>query len=113
MIQAFAQTEVPTQDIEQRRLFLSQLTQCQAALQVCDSVRHALRPQTYANLPSDVKRLYEEAGLNSETLTNKSLLWSLQILELLISNNEQAEEALQKGRLVEVLGEVLILNGWG
>ena len=47
-----------------------------------------MRPRAYYDLPEDLRHFYEEAGLSKEAITNKSLLWPLKALELLVSNNE-------------------------
>jgi len=57
--------------------------------------------------------LYDEAGLTSDIITGTALQWPLRILELLISNDEQAKESLDKGHIVETLSEILIMYGWG
>ena len=78
-----------------------------------NAIRHALRPQAYANLPDDLRRFNDEAGLSKEAITNRALVWPLKVLELLVSNNEQARDSLEEARLVESLNEILVLNGWG
>lgn len=42
----------------------------------------------------------------------KALKWPMQILELLICNNEQAVLALREARVVEALGQILVMFGW-
>ena len=72
-----------------------------------------MRPHAYYDLPEDLRHYYEEAGLSKEAITNKALIWPLKVLELLVSNNEQAEICLRSGHLVKLLSQVLILHGWG
>ena len=64
-------------------------------------------------MPEDLRHYYEEAGLSKEVITDKALVWPLRVLELLVSNNEQAENCLRGGNLVQLLSQVLILQGWG
>ena len=113
MVEAFSQTEIPHDDIDHRRHYVSQITQTKAAVKVSNAIRHALRPQAYADLPDDLRRFNDEAGLNKETITNRALVWPLKVLELLVSNNEQARDSLEEAKLVESLNEILVLNGWG
>ena len=72
-----------------------------------------MRPHAYYDLPEDLRHYYEEAGLSKEAITNKSLVWPLKVLEILVSNNEQAEICLRNGNLVKLLSQVLIMHGWG
>ena len=59
-----------------------------------------MRPLAYYDLPEDLRRYYEQAGLSKQTITNNALDAPLKVLEILVSNNEQAVNSLKSGNLV-------------
>lgn len=113
LLETFRDTEVPYNSIEMRRKYLNQYTDSKAGLVVSTSLQDTMRPRAYYDLPEDLRRYYEEAGLSKEAITNRALVWPLRVLELLVSNDEQAESCLMRGNLVSLLSQVLILHGWG
>ena len=112
LIDTYRETEVPLKDLDIRDRYINQLTDSQAGLQVCHSLSYAMSPKD-ANLPEELRRFYDEAGITLNAVTKQSLVWPLKVIELLIYNNEQAAMCLNDGRLIELLCQVLILTGWG
>ena len=117
LLEAFRETEVPYKDAELRKRFLNQVTDSQASLSVANSLQDTMRPRAFFDLPGDLRHYYEQAGLSKDHVTNQALVWPLKVLEILVSNNEQAEICLfkttQSSNLVHLLGQILILHGWG
>ena len=77
LLDAFRDTEVPYNDVDQRRRYLNQVTDSLAGLSISNALMDTMRPRAYYDLPEDLRHFYEEAGLSKEAITNKSLLWPL------------------------------------
>ena len=93
---------------------MNQVTYSQASISMSNSLQDTMRPQAYNDLPEDLRHYYEQAGFSNDSITSNALDWPLKVLEILVCNNEQAESCLKtSSNLVQVLGQILIMHGWG